>query len=178
MICYDISGGLYSEYVRIDPKKCFKLPNDISYEEGTSLFVNYLTAYFALFEIGNLKPFDDVFIKSCAGGVGSAATQLAKIKEGVQVFGTASVGKKQFAQENGVELVFSYDNFEKECENNCPKGFDVIIENESGASFNAMCHKLKPLGRIISIGMHNIKKSVFSNCIVNFLSEMLKFYEC
>lgn len=58
---------MYSNIIRVDPKKCYSLPNDISFQDGAALFVNYLTAYFTLFELGNLKPNHTILIKSCAG---------------------------------------------------------------------------------------------------------------
>lgn len=58
---------MYSDVVRVDPSFCFFLPENIPLKEGTTLFVNYLTAYFALLRIGNLQPKETVVIKACAG---------------------------------------------------------------------------------------------------------------
>lgn len=58
---------MFSDIIRVDPYKCFLLPEYISLKDAATLFVNYLTAYFSLFEIGNLKVKQTVLIKSCVG---------------------------------------------------------------------------------------------------------------
>lgn len=67
MICYDYHCGMYREAVRVSPDKCYPLPDHISTEEGAGVFVNYLTAYFSLIELGNLKKDETVLILSCGG---------------------------------------------------------------------------------------------------------------
>lgn len=147
---------MYSDTIRLHPNKCYHLPDDISFELGAAIFVNYLTAYFALFYTGNLKDNEVVFVKSCAGGVGCAVTQLAKTKKEVTVVGTASPSKHEFAKENGVDHIFTYDNLEEQIIKLYPRGFDVIIENESGYSFNSMSNHLRQLGRIVLLGANNL----------------------
>lgn len=53
--------------MRVPQKEIFPLPDSVSYETGAALFVNYLTAYFSLFEIGNLKENQSILILSCTG---------------------------------------------------------------------------------------------------------------
>lgn len=156
VICYDYNGGLYQDIVRISPEKCYALPEDFSLEQGAAIFVNYLTAYFALFDLGNLKPDETVLIQSCAGGVGCAATQLAKTVSGVKVVGTATKTKEEAAIANGVNYVLSYEDLEKNVKDVCPEGFDLIIDNQAGKTFNALQNSLKHLGRIVLTGANSL----------------------
>ncbi|KAF2897023.1 hypothetical protein ILUMI_09139 [Ignelater luminosus] len=156
VLCYDYQGGMYQDIIRISPEKCYPLPDDISLEDGAAVFVNYLTAYFALFDLGNLKPNETVLIQSCAGGVGCAATQLSKTIEGVKVVGSASQTKEEAAKANGVDNVVSYDNLENQIQSIYPEGLDLIIDNQAGKSFQSLQNLLKPLGRIALIGANNI----------------------
>jgi len=156
VICYDHSGGLYQDVIRISPSKCYPLPEDVSFEQGAAIFVNYLTAYFALFELGGLKPNETVLIQSCAGGVGCAATQLAKTVEGVKVIGTTSKGKEEVVKSNGVDHVLEYDNLEEQLKNVCPGGIDVIVDNQAGRTFTSLQNLLNPLGKIILTGANSI----------------------
>ena len=59
--------GLQAEVVCVEAASCFKIPDAMSFEDATALPVNYLTAYFCLFDIGNLREGQTVFIPSAAG---------------------------------------------------------------------------------------------------------------
>lgn len=85
MICYNVNGGIFRETIRVAPEDCFPIPDDIDTKTAATIFVNYLTAYFAIFHSASVKPKDEILIESCAGGVGWAATQFAKTIEGVKV---------------------------------------------------------------------------------------------
>lgn len=67
MICYDYNGGMYRDIIRVSPDKCYPLPDFVDFKTGAAIFVNYLTAYFALIGLGNLKEREKVLILSCAG---------------------------------------------------------------------------------------------------------------
>ncbi|CAH1116260.1 unnamed protein product [Phaedon cochleariae] len=151
VICYDYNGGMYREVVRLSPTKCFLLPDFISTKLGAAIFVNYLTAYFSLLSLGNLKENETILILSCTGGVGSAATQIAKTIKGVTVFGTGSISKKQDALKNGVDTFIPNESFE---ELQMQK-FDLILTNEAGNTFNFLQELLNPLGNIVIIGANN-----------------------
>ncbi|KAF5285918.1 hypothetical protein FQA39_LY04379 [Lamprigera yunnana] len=159
VICFDYNGGLFRNILRISPLKCYRLPDDIPSEQGAAIFVNYLTAYFALFELGGLKPYSTVFVSSCAGGVGCAVTQLAKTLEGVVVVGTASESKHELVKKNGVDHVLHYETLQEEINDLYPNGFDVIIDNQAAHTFNFLQTKLKQLGKIILIGSNTLIKN-------------------
>ncbi|KAK5640768.1 hypothetical protein RI129_009315 [Pyrocoelia pectoralis] len=152
VVCFDYEGGLFRDTLRISPKKCYPLPDDITNEQGAAIFVNYLTAYFALFELGSLKSNSTVLIMSCGGGVGCAATQLAKTVQNVTVVGVASEGKEEAIRANGVDHVVNYGNWRNEISEKYPNGFDVIIDNQGGDTFNFLQTKINQLGTIILIG--------------------------
>lgn len=138
---------MYREVTRVKSEECYPLPDDVSSDTGAAVFVNYLTAYVAVLKMGALQPGESLFIQSCAGGVGWAATQLAKTVENVTVYGTASKGKESSAKDNGVEFVFNYnDDIESK------GGFDVIVANESGKALEKLQKLLKPLGRLVVLG--------------------------
>ncbi|XP_018330251.1 synaptic vesicle membrane protein VAT-1 homolog [Agrilus planipennis] len=159
VICYDYNGGMYQDVVRVSPEHCFLLPDHVTLEQGAAIFVNYLTAYFSIFELGNLKANEKILIQSCAGGVGWAATQLAKTVEGVEIIGTTSQEKFDAVKENGVKDVFVYENLEKDLKEACPDGVDLIIDNQAGKTFLTLQEHLRPLGRIILIGANHLIKN-------------------
>lgn len=83
------------------------------------------------------------------GGVGCAATQLARTIKDVQVFGTGSKRKEQQAKENGVDMFYSNESFKAEI---VKDKFDLIIANEVGSTFTFLQNILNPLGRIVLTG--------------------------
>lgn len=69
MICYDYTGGLFRKKIVISHKKCYIIPEEVGLKEAAALIVNYLTAYFAVMELGCLKSEQKVLINSCAGNL-------------------------------------------------------------------------------------------------------------
>nr|XP_023026008.1 synaptic vesicle membrane protein VAT-1 homolog [Leptinotarsa decemlineata] len=67
VVCYDHNGGMFRTKVRVEPTKCFPLPDFINFKIGAAVFVNYITAYFSLISQGNLKEGETVLILSCTG---------------------------------------------------------------------------------------------------------------
>ncbi|KAJ4444857.1 hypothetical protein ANN_06654 [Periplaneta americana] len=156
VICYQYTGDLYRERVVIAASQCFVLPPDVNYEHGAALAVNYLTAYFCVLDVGHLRPGQSVFIPSCAGGVGWAATQLARSVESVTIFGTCSASKKEAVRGNGVTHALDHDSYEQELLKICPEGVDVVIDSMGGSAFATSQRLLKPLGRVVLIGSNSV----------------------
>src|ERR671910_2941430 len=70
--------GGQAEMVSVDAGQVLPLPERLSFEQGAAFPVNYGTAYAALVIMGGLRDGDRVLIHAAAGGVGIAATQIAK----------------------------------------------------------------------------------------------------
>ncbi|MFF7638681.1 polyketide synthase dehydratase domain-containing protein, partial [Kitasatospora sp. NPDC008050] len=79
-----------------------RMPDDWTFEQGAALPVTYLTAYYGLVDLGTLQAGESVLIHAAAGGVGTAAVQLAR-HLGAEVYGTASPGKWEAVRANGVD---------------------------------------------------------------------------
>ncbi len=92
-------GGYASEVV-VPAGNAFALPDRFSFEQGAAIPVNYSTAWAGLVDYGNLKSGERVLIHSAGGGVGIAATQIAK-RLGAEVYGTASPGKRAGSWSSG-----------------------------------------------------------------------------
>jgi NADPH:quinone reductase len=90
------SVGADAELVLADPANVFPLPDGVGFDRGACLPLNYLTAHFALVERGGLKQGETVLVLGAAGGVGSAAVQVAKAF-GATVIGSASTDDKRTA---------------------------------------------------------------------------------
>jgi NADPH:quinone reductase-like Zn-dependent oxidoreductase len=123
--------GGYASQVTVPAVDVTPLPEGLSFEQGAAIPVNYGTAWAALIGYGALQPGERVLIHSAGGGVGIAATQIAK-RFGAEVYGTASPSKHERIRELGVDHALDYTS--EGWERGLPK-FDVILDAVGGKSF-------------------------------------------
>ncbi len=101
-----IPGG-YASHAALDTASAYVLPDDLDFAPATALLAQGLTAYFLL-ETGQLSPGQTVLIPGAAGGVGSLAVQIAKLKGAGKVIGLASPSKHDLVRSLGADAVFDY----------------------------------------------------------------------
>lgn len=149
-----IRFGAYTTHLNIDKKYILHLPADYSFEEGASMIVQPLTAYYSLIELGNLKPNHTVLIHSAAGGVGIYANRIAK-HLGAYTIGTiGSESKKNFLINEGYdEVIVRSSNFSEQLKNALGvRKLNLVLESIGGKVFKESFKALAPSGRIIIYG--------------------------
>jgi len=147
--------GGYSDVVCAPVGQVFTRPLGMTAEEGAALVVNYLTAYQLVEVMGSLGADETMLVHSAGGGVGIAATQLAR-RIGASVIGTASVGKHEFLRSIGVEHTIDYrtEDFEVRVrEITGGRGVDLVLDAVGGSSFKKGYRLLAPAGRIGMFGI-------------------------
>ena len=144
--------GGYSELVAANVSDVVRLPKSLSFEQGAAVPVNYSTAYVGLIRYGTLEPGERVLIHAAAGGVGIAATQIAKA-HGAEVYGTASPGKHDAIRGFGVDHALDYTSrgWEKEL----PK-MDLVMDAVGGRSFRTSYDLLRAGGRLVAFGASSV----------------------
>jgi NADPH:quinone reductase-like Zn-dependent oxidoreductase len=140
--------GGYAERVVTAADGAFGLPDAMSFEAGAAIPVNYSTAWEAIIRGGNVQPGERVLIQSAGGGVGIAATQLAK-RAGAEVWGTASPGKHEAIRGFGVDHAVDYTA--SGWERGLPS-FDLVMDAIGGASFRRSYKLLRAGGRLVCFG--------------------------
>ena len=95
------SGG-YSTHTISKAATVFKIPDEITFEIAAAFPAVYFTSYLMVIHPGALQPGESILIHGAAGGVGLAATELAKIAGAKNIFGTCSPNKHDFISDNGV----------------------------------------------------------------------------
>jgi hypothetical protein len=115
------------------------------------------TAYVGLFEIGKLQEGENVFVSAAAGAVGSAACQIAKIKD-CYVVGTAGSNEKVewLINEAKIDNAFNYKevtDYDDKLRELFGKGIDVYYENVGGKLLEAALNNMNTYGRIIMCGL-------------------------
>jgi len=143
----------------------FPKPSSLSFEQGASIPVNYLTAWQSLVICGALQAEDSVLIHNAGGGVGLAALEIAK-KIGATTYGTASPGKHDFLREKGLDHAIDYRNkdWEKELANlTNNKGVELIIDPIGGKSWRKSYRSLRSTGRLCMFGISTAAGNGFAN---------------
>lgn len=140
--------GGYASQVVVPAGDVVPLPERLTFEQGAAIPVNYATAWAGLIGYGSLQPGERVLIHSAGGGVGIAATQIAK-RAGAEVYGTASPGKHTRIKELGVDHALDYTS--AGWEQGLPR-FDVIMDAVGGKSFRRDFEMLRAGGRLVAFG--------------------------
>lgn len=140
------SGGGYAERVSVDPDWVVDLPESASYAEGAAFLLTTLTAWIPLTRQVRVRDGSTVLVHAAAGGVGSAAVQVA-LHLGARVVATAgSAEKRQVALDLGAEEAWSYEEFPEHAR------ADVVFDPVGGTVFAESLKVLAPLGGIVAIG--------------------------
>jgi synaptic vesicle membrane protein VAT-1 len=146
--------GGYADAVCVPQAQVFTRPSNMSAEQGAAMPVNYLTAWQLIVAMGGLKAGETVLVHSAGGGVGIAATQIAK-HIGAKVIGTASAGKHEALRALGVDYLIDYrtEDFEKRArEITGGRGVELILDPVGGDSFKKGYRLLAPTGRLGMFG--------------------------
>jgi synaptic vesicle membrane protein VAT-1 len=147
--------GGQAELATARARDVLPMPEHLSFEEGAAFCVNYATAYAALMIMGGLRSEDRVLIHAAAGGVGIAATQIARNAR-AEIYGTASAAKHDAIKAQGVHHPIDYQNTDFKAEVRRltnGEGVDVILDAMGPTSFRKDYRILRPGGRLIMYGL-------------------------
>lgn len=150
--------GGQAELVTVPADQALPLPERLSFEQGAAFPVNYGTAYAALIIMGSLREGDRVLIHAAAGGVGIAATQIAR-NVGAEIFGTASPSKHDAIRAQGVAHAIDYrsQDFETEAMRiTGGEGVDLVIDALGPTSFRKDYRLLRSGGRLVMYGLSEV----------------------
>ena len=140
------TGGGYAERVAVDPEWVFDLPPEASYAEGASFLTTFLTAWIPLNRQARIRPETHVLVTAAAGGVGTAAIQLALLLGARVTAAAGSEEKLEVARGLGAENAITYEQIAE------LDDVDVALDPVGGPVFTACLKALRPLGVAIGIG--------------------------
>lgn len=157
VIAVTLFGG-YASALVLPRRQVFPLPAGLTLAQGAALPTIFLTAWFALHELANLRAEERVLVHAAAGGVGSAAVQLAR-RAGARV--TAVVGaahKRELPLALGAEAVIVKPETPlwAAARRLAPAGYDVILDPNGVATLGDSYRHLAPLGRLVIYGFHSM----------------------
>jgi NADPH2:quinone reductase len=140
------TGGGYAERVAVDPDWVFDLPASATYAEGASFLTTFLTAWIPLHRPARVRPGSHVLVTAAAGGVGTAAIQLALLRGARVTAAAGSEEKLELARGLGAQNAITYEQIAE------LDDVDVALDPVGGPVFTACLQALRPLGVAIGIG--------------------------
>lgn len=150
-----LPNGAYAEKVAVPASSVFAVPESMPFESAAAMPITYQTVHVALHRRAGLREGETVLVHAGAGGVGSAAIQVARAA-GARVFATAgSAEKVEICEKLGAEAAINYrdENFiEVVKEATDGKGADVIFDPVGGDVFDGSRRCVAFEGRILIVG--------------------------
>lgn len=140
------SGGGYAERVAVDDEWLFDLPPEASFEEGAAFLMAFLTAWLPLTRQADVRAGSRVLVTAAAGGVGSAAVQVARLLGADVVAAAGNPEKLELARSLGAAEAVTYEQFE------AVEPVDVVFDPVGGQLFADSISRLRPLGVAVAIG--------------------------
>jgi NADPH2:quinone reductase len=107
-VMYGSVFGGFAEEVKAKAAAVFKMPPTMDFVTAASSMLTYGTSYHALVYRANLQEGETILVLGAAGGVGTAAIQIAKVL-GATIIAAASTNEKlEFCKENGADFTINY----------------------------------------------------------------------
>jgi acyl transferase domain-containing protein/NADPH:quinone reductase-like Zn-dependent oxidoreductase/acyl carrier protein len=163
----DISEGMevialtkksFSNTVCCNKNLVFPKPSNLNFSEGASVLSVYVTAYYAIVEIANLKKGDSILIHSAMGGVGQAAINISKIL-GLEIYTTVGTeDKKNKLLEQGIKYVFNSRShgWKNELLSVNKNGVNAVLNSLAGKHIQLSLEALSSEGWLLEIGKMDI----------------------
>jgi NADPH2:quinone reductase len=131
----------------------FKLPQQLDFAQGAGLVLNYHTAWFALRTRGRLGEGEWVLVHGAAGGVGTAALQVARGLGARTIAVVSTEAKARIAQEAGADHVVRADGaWKDEAKELSGGGVDLVLDPVGGDRFTDSLRALREGGRVVVVG--------------------------
>ncbi len=145
--------GGFAEQVAVAAPLVLPLPDGIGLDQAAALPMNYLTCIFALFQRGGLQAGETVLVHGAAGGIGTAAVQLARAAGARTIAVVSTEAKAEVARAAGADEVVLADGFKDAVkELTQGRGVDVVVDPVGGERFTDSLRSLATLGRLLVIG--------------------------
>ena len=157
--------GCFASHLTIPEAFVMRKPRRLGYEEAAAIPVAFMTAWYALHDLGRIQAGEKVLIHSAAGGLGLAAIQIARLA-GAEVFATAgNEQKRKYLRKLGIKHVMdSRSTAFAEDIRKATKGagVDLVLNSLAGDAIAKGMSVLAPGGRFLEIG----KRDIYANTAI------------
>jgi NADPH2:quinone reductase len=160
-VCALVPGGGYGEYVATYAEHCLPIPAGWRYQDAGSIVETFFTVWGNLFMRAGLKAGETVLIHGGSGGIGSAATVLAKAFGARVIVTSGSDEKCDYCRGLGADLAINYhqDFVEQVMDYTQGLGVEVVFDVAGGDFVNENLKALAVDGRMVSVAMQRGSKA-------------------
>ncbi len=162
----ETTAGLHCERVAVPARQLVRVPDGVSFELAAAAGLVYQTAWHSLMARGGLRAGESVLVVGAAGGVNTAAIQIAKLA-GATVYVVGSDARKlAVAAELGADVLIdrSQVDWGKEVfKLTGRRGVDVVVDNVGAATLMSSLRAARKGGRVLTVGNTSGPKFEFDN---------------
>lgn len=146
--------GAWAEQVAVPAANVTATPDGLEDAEAVALLGNYQTMYFALAKRGALRPGETVLVLGSAGGVGTAAVQIAKALGAKVIAMVHRPHAREFVESLGADVVLPLTEgwLAAVKQHNDGRGVDLVVDPIGGEAFDDAIRALDTEGRLLVIG--------------------------
>lgn len=147
--------GCAREFVKVRADRVTAIPTGVSPRDAATVLVTYATAFHALVQRANIRPGETVAVLGAAGGVGSAAVDVADLLGARVLAGASTAERAKTASGRGAEDVFSYGTADAKQQIKTltgGRGADVVFDPVGGALAEAAVRAVGWGGRYLVVG--------------------------
>ena len=141
-----VPAGAYAELAAVPRASLVSLPDGASFTEGAGFILTFLTAYVPLTRQVRFEEQRTVLVHAAAGGVGTAAIQVARALNAEVIAAVGSPEKLEVCRELGAKEAYVYDELPHDLR------VDVVLDPVGGELFESAVRRLRPLGQLVAIG--------------------------
>jgi NADPH:quinone reductase-like Zn-dependent oxidoreductase/thioesterase domain-containing protein/short-subunit dehydrogenase/acyl carrier protein len=158
-------SGCFASHLTVPAEYVVRKPARLSFEEAATIPVAFMTAWYALHDLGRIQRGEKILIHSASGGVGLAAIQIARLA-GAEIFATAgSEEKRDYLRKLGIRHVMDSRStaFADEVRRlTKDAGVDLVLNSLAGDAIEKGLSILAPGGRFLEIG----KRDIYANTAI------------
>jgi len=146
--------GAWAERVALLPTSVQPTPDEIDDGAAVCLLGNYYTMYFALVRRGGLLAGETVLVLGSAGGVGTAAIQIAKALGAKVIAMVHRPGATEFVESLGADVVLPLTEGWAQAvrDHTDGRGVDLVVDPIGGEAFDDAIRVLATEGRLLVLG--------------------------
>ncbi|WP_327316913.1 zinc-binding dehydrogenase [Streptomyces sp. NBC_01235] len=151
--------GAFASEINVPVTSVMPVPDRMDFAQAATVPVAFLTAWYGLVRMAGIQRGERLLIHSAAGGVGSAALAIAKLR-GAEVLATAGTPEKRtYLHERGVRHVMDSHSAgfgDETLAATGGEGVDVVLNSLTGELLRRGLELLRVRGRFVEIGKRDI----------------------
>lgn len=163
-----VFDGGYAAHALVGERLAARIPEGVSFDAAACLTLNYVTAWQMIRRIGHARPGERLLVRGAAGGVGTAALDIARAL-GLRAWGASSPMKVATVERYGATWV-AKDGLEVAA--GSIDGFDIVLDPLGGGETWRAMRLLAPGGRVVTYGFTAFSQSLLPLRIASHLVAM------